>query len=388
MNEITLTLVVYTGTAVAMAALGWRVSAREERELAAGKPTLPFWSWEIVMAMLIFIVVSSCRWLLSWDYNMYYNYYVSMQSLGEYSRDNFEPGFSLITLMMARSGFHFAFYFCFWAVTQVLLLFYALRHRKVLLPWLALVVFLGPYYIFWMGFIRQSVVEALFVLMIELIVRRKFWIYLLLCLVAISIHKMSVLLIPLYFVPLIPVRFKVRRWMPFAPLALCIALGSYPQWIKWLFDSIGQFAQVLGYDHYYRLFSSHNLEYAFRFVMGPARLCPLVCCLVVIWYYPAMRKTFSGDTLLSPTYRFSLVYMCYINLFANTTQYLTRPGELMRTCFVVMVCYGFHYLWQQRKWLPFAIMSLCSFYYIYYELYKFYLHRGSIFVPELYRTFF
>lgn len=388
MNDITLSLVVYTATAVVMAALGWTVSNREQRGLVNGKQELPFWSWEIVLAMLIYVVVSSCRWLLSWDYNMYYNYFVSMQSLGEFSRENFEPGFSLLTLLMARSGMHFAFYFCFWAVVQVLLLFYSLRHRKALLPWLALCVFLGPYYIFWMGFIRQSVVEALFVLMIELIVRRKFWIYLLLSLVAMSIHKMSVLLIPLYFVPLIPVRFKAGRWLAFVPLVLCIVLGSFPQWIRWLFDSIGQFAQVMGYDHYYRLFSSHNLEYAFRFVKGPARLCPLMCFLVVIWYYPAMKKAFSGDRLLSPTFRFSLVYMCYINLFANTTQYLTRPGELMRTCFVVMVCYGFHYLWQQRKWLPLAVMSLCSFYYIYYEMYKFYLHRGSIFVPELYRTFF
>jgi len=175
--------------------------------------------------------------------------------------------------------------------------------------------------------------------------------------------------------------------MPFTLIALFIALGSYPQWIRSLFDSIGQFAAVLGYDHYYRLFSSHNLEYAFRFVMGPARLCPLVCCLVVVWYYPAMKKTFAGDRLLSPTYRFTLVYMCYINLFANTTQYLTRPGELMRTCFVVMVCYGFHYLWRERKWLPLALMSACSFYYVYYEVYKAWTHGGSIFVPELYHTF-
>ena len=96
---------------------------------------------------------------------------------------------------------------------------------------------------------------------------------------------------------------------------------------------------------------------------------------------------FSGDKLLSPTYKFSLIYMGYINLFANTTQYLSRPGELMRTCFVILVCYGFHYLWRERKWLPLAVMSLCSFYYVYYEIYKFYLNGGSIFVPELYHTF-
>ena len=175
--------------------------------------------------------------------------------------------------------------------------------------------------------------------------------------------------------------------MPFALIALCIALGSFPQWIRWIFDRIGQFAEVLGYGHYHRLFASHNLEYAFRSVIGPARLMPLISCLAMIWFYPAIKEMFNGDRYLSAIYRFSIVYMAYINLFANTTQYLTRPGELMRTCFVVMVCYGFHYLWRERKWLPLALMSLCSFYYIYYELYKFYLNGGSIFVPELYHTF-
>lgn len=388
MKDIALTLIVYTCTAGLMAALGWHVSRREQRVMAAGGAELPLWSWEIILAMFVYVAVSAARWMTSWDYNMYYNYFVSMQSLGEYSRENFEPGFTGLTLLMARSGLHFALYFAFWAIAQILLLFYALRHRKVLLPWLALCVFLGPYYIFWMGFVRQAVVEALFVLMIELIVRRKFWLYLLLTVVAVMLHKMAVLLLPLYLVPLIPLRFKVRRWMPMAFIALCIAVGSYPHWIRVLFDQLGQLAGVLGYDHYYRLFTSHNLEYAFRHVMGPSRLCPLLCCLVAIWYYPEMRSTtFAGDKLLSPTYRFALVYMGYINVFANTTQYLTRPGELMRTCFVVMVCYTMHHLWRQRRWLPFALMALCSYYYVYYEVFKAWHVRGSIYVPELYHTF-
>lgn len=390
MNDIILTLIVYPGMTALMAALGWHVSHRERVAVAAGGSAqqLPFGAWEMILAMLLYVAVSAARWLTSWDYNMYYNYFVSMQSLGEYSRENFEPGFTGLTMLMARSGMHFAIYFAFWATAQIVLIFYALRHRKVLLPWLALCVFLGPYYIFWMGFVRQSVVEALFLLMIELIVRRKFWIYFALCVVAVMLHKMAVLLLPLYFVPLIPFRFKVRRWMPLAFIGICVVLGSYPIWIRTLFDQLGQLAGVLGYDHYYRLFSSHNVEYAFRPVMGPARLCPLVCCLVSIWYYFEMRDTtYAGDKLLSPTFRFSLLYMGYISLFINTTQYLTRPGELMRTCFVVMVCYTMNHLWRKRHWIPFALMAVCSYYYVFYEVYKVWRSGGSIFIPELYHTF-
>ncbi|MBR0492318.1 MAG: EpsG family protein [Muribaculaceae bacterium] len=381
-----LSLVVYTCTALVMAWLGWHVGQREQHAIAAGGKQLSLLSWEILASILIYVVVSALRWQTSWDYNMYYNHYVAMQSLGEYSRENFEPGFSLVTHVFGKAGMHFAFYFAFWALVQIVLLFYALRQRKVLLPWLALCIFLGPYYIFWMGFIRQSVVEALFVVMVELIVRRKFWWYLLLSLVAVSIHKMCVLFIPLYVIPLIPAS-KAKRWLPFALLALCIALGSFPQWIRWIFDRIGQMAEVMGYGHYHRLFMSHNLEYAFRSVIGPARLFPLLSCLAMIWFYPGIKSMFEGDKYLSATYRFALVYMGYINLFANTTQYLARPGELMRTCFVIMLCYLLYYLWRKRLWWAFAVIAVSNFYYVYYEIAKSVMIGGSIYQPELYHTF-
>ena len=384
-----LSLIVYSGTAAVMAWLGWHVGNREQKRLTSGAGELPFLAWEMVVAMLVYIVVASCRWLTSWDYNMYYSYYISMQSLGIFSRENFEPGFALITKGMARAGCHFAIYFAFWAIAQILLLFYAFRHRKVLLPWLALCVFLGPYFIFWMGFIRQSVVEALFVLMVELIVRRKFWYYMLLSLVAISLHKMCVVFIPLYFIPLIriPAWGNVRRWLPLALIILCFVLGSYPQWIKWTFDRIGSVFELLGYGHYYRLFINHHMEYSFRPVMGPARLCPLLTSFMIIFYWPAIRNKFSTDKYLPALYRFAVVYMAYINLFANTTQYLTRPGELMRSVFLVMTCFLLHYLWKQRKWIPFAAVAFFNFYYVYYEIAKFALYGGSIYVPEMYHTF-
>ena len=382
-----LSLLVYTGSAAILAWLGWHVGYREQQRLARGAGELPFLSWEILLAMLIYVVVASCRWLTSWDYNMYYSYFISMQSIGKFSRQNFEPGFALITVGMARAGCHFALYFAFWAIAQVLMLYYAFRHRKVLLPWLALCVFMGPYFIFWMGFVRQSVVEALFVLMVELIVRRKFWYYLLLSLVAISIHRMCVLFIPLYLVPLIKVPTKAKRWLPFVLLALCFIMGSYPHWLRWLFDRIGGLADLLGYGHYYRLFMSNNMEYVFRPVMGPARLCPLMTCLMIIWYWPAIKQMFAADKYLPALFRFSVVYMCYINLFANTTQYLTRPGELMRSVFLLMVCVLLHYLWKQRRWLPFAAAAFFNFYYVYYEIAKAFITPSSIYVPELYHTF-
>ena len=369
-----------------MAWLGWHVNRREHRLMAQGGAELPFASWEILMAMLIYVAVSSVRWLTSWDYNMYYTYYVSMQSVGDFSRENFEPGFALVTNAMAKSGLHFAFYFGFWAALQIVLLYYALRHRKFLLPWIGLCVMLGPYYIQWMNSIRQTVLECLLVAMVELIIRRKFWIYLILTLLTATLHKMAVLLIPVYFVPLIPVR-GIKRWMVFALLALCVVVGEFPQWIQWVFSSIGSLADYMGYGHYYRLFTSQNATYLFSKWNGPARAVPFVSCLIMVWYYPAIKQRFNGDAFLSAIYRFSLIHIAYLNIFANTTLYLRRPGDLFRATFLVMVCYTLHYLWRERKWLPFAAMALLNFYFVFFDMVKATIHPASVTFPEFYRTF-
>lgn len=384
-----LSLIVYIGSAAVMAWLGWHVGHREQRRLALDKSAgeLPVYSWEIVAAIIFYVAVSSVRWLTSWDYNMYYGYFVSMQSLGEYSRENFEPGFVFLTNALARSGFHFAAYFGFWAALQICLLYYSLRHRKVLLPWIALCIFLGPYYIQWMNTIRQTVIECLFVIMVELIVRRRFWLYVALSLAAMLIHRMSVLLIPLYFVPLIRVRYLNNRWLMCGLLALCAVLGQFPQWIQWLFERLGEFAGLLGYGHYYRLFSNHNLEYVFRIWTGPARLFPLISAMMMVWYYPAIMRMFKGDAFIAAIYRFSILHIAFLNVFANTTLYLRRPGDLLRGVFLVMVCYTLLTLWRERRWLPFSIMAFLNFYYIFYELFKVAIAPAGTYFPQMYHTF-
>ena len=378
-------LIVYCGTATMMALLGWHVNQREQRAMASGGTVLPLHSWEIVTAVLLYITISSVRWLTSWDYSMYYDYYVSMQSLGDFSRENFEPGFHYISSMMAQMGMHYAAFFGFWAMLHIVLLTYALRHRKVLLPWIALCLFLGPYYIWWMSTIRQAIIECLLVVLIELIVRRRFWLYCLISIVAMLIHKMAILLIPLYFVPLIPVR-GAKRWLPYALLVACVVLGSFPQWIKWCFDQVGQLFALVGYGHYYRLFNT-DVTYAFRPVIGPARLFPLLTGCIIIWYYPSIKRMFSSDLGLSALFRFSLLHLGYLNLMGNTTQYLSRPGDLMRCCFLVMISYTMCYLWRARKWVALAAIAAINFYYIFYELHKAVTIRGSIYTPELYQTF-
>lgn len=380
-----LSLTVYTGTAVVMAMLGWHVSQREQRRLSQGGTELPFLSWEIVTALLIYIAVSSARWLTSWDYNMYYSYYVSLQSLNDFSRENFEPGFHAVTWAMGRLGLSYVFYFAFWATLHIVLLYYALRHHKFLLPWVALCIFLGPYYVQWMSTLRQAVVECLLVVMVGLIVHRKFWIYLLLTLLAMTIHKMAVLLLPLYLVPLVKVRWG-GRWLPYALLGLCVVLGSFPQWIQWCFDQAGHLFSMVGYGHYYRLFSTDS-HFAFRFVMGPTRLCPLLTGIMIIWLYPAMRRMFASDWLLPAAYRFMLLGLGYLNLMGNTTQYLSRPGDLTRGLALVMTCYAMCLVWRQRRWMALAALCALNFYYIYYEIFKAVAYGGSIYTPELYHTF-
>ena len=105
------------------------------------------------------------------------------------------------------------------------------------------------------------------------------------------------------------------------------------------------------------------------------------------WYYPAIMRMFKGDAFIAAVYRFSLLHIAFLNVFANTTLYLRRPGDLLRAVFMVMVCYTLLYLWREKKWIPFAAMAFLNFYFIFYELIKVALAPSNLYFPQMYHTF-
>ena len=342
--------IVYTALALVLALLGWHVSRREQRRLTAGGAELPFYSWEIVLSLLIFAVVAGLRWQTGYDQVMYLANYDAMKSLGMYSREDFEIGFSFITCLFAHAGAHPFFYFSFWALLQIGLIYFALRHYKALLPWLALALVLGPYFMRWMGILRQSLIECLFVALAELIVKRKFWLFLVIVLLAATIHKMSLLMLPLYFVPKIRLHWVNRRLLILV-LAFCVLLSISSGWILMALQSVRAALDWMGYGYYLDVMKT-NPMFSFRTLgWGPQRVALLALDVMIIWFYPSMKRHFGDNPLFRVWFMFAFIFMCYSNLMANTTFFVLRPGEIMIAFVLVMTASLLCYLFQVHRYV-------------------------------------
>ena len=118
-----LSLIVYSLTGAVLFFLGWHVNEREQRLLLQEGKELPFYSWEIMLSVLLFSIVAGARYHTGYDHAMYLDQYLHLQQTGDFSRDNFEYGFEGISRLFAIFNIHYFFYFAFWALLQIGLLY-------------------------------------------------------------------------------------------------------------------------------------------------------------------------------------------------------------------------------------------------------------------------
>ena len=150
-----LSLLVYSLTGAVLFFLGWHVNKREQQSLLHSGTTLPFYSWEILLSLLVFSVIAGARYHTGYDHAMYLDQYLHLQETGDFSRHNFEYGFEWISRFFAWCEIHFFFYFGFWALLQIGFLYFGLRHHKHLLCWVGLGIMCGSYFLGWMNSVRQ-----------------------------------------------------------------------------------------------------------------------------------------------------------------------------------------------------------------------------------------
>ena len=98
-----LSLLVYSLTGVALFLLGLHVNGREQRLMLETGKRLPFYSWEILLSMLLFAIVAGARYHTGYDHAMYLDQYQHLLKAGEFSRHNFEYGFEWISKIFACS---------------------------------------------------------------------------------------------------------------------------------------------------------------------------------------------------------------------------------------------------------------------------------------------
>ena len=356
-----LSLLVYSLTGAALFFLGWHVNKREQQlQLKCGKQ-LPFYSWEILLSLLIFAVIAGARYHTGYDHAMYLDQYLHLQKTGDFSRHNFEYGFEWLSRLFAWFNIHYFFYFAFWALLQIGFLYFGLRKHKYLLCWVGLGIMCGTYFLEWMNSMRQSVIVCLFVALVPLIKDRKLLPYVVIVLISTLIHKSALFLIPVYFLAYINLdKIIPSKWILLSVFAVFVLLGIKPFWIDW-FTNYQWFLDLTVYENYVNL-DDPNVADKFRIInWGPSRIAILCGNLLTIWFYPELKAHFKDDKLFPYFFTLAFVGMCINNLLVNTTHFILRPTEYFTIFCLIMGAYLMTYLSRTRNYYCWVIAFFVLF---------------------------
>ncbi len=377
-------ILVYSSVSLLLFVLGWHVNHREQQlKLKTPDKELPFWSWEIVLSIIIVTLMMGLRFKTGNDYEMYLKQFQHVRETGEFARADFEIGFYWITRIFADSGLHYAYYFAFWALVQVLALYFGLRHHKHLLPWVGMILILGPYGFNWITFMRQWTVAAILVAIIPFIEKRKFIPYLIVTILAITIHRSAWILLIVYFVPLIKFKGDSPKW-PLLIFGVCVVLGVYPLWFK-IFRFVPNLLDLIGYHKYgHHLIDVCNGQ--FRGIgWGPLHLISLLSSIIFIYLYPKIKLYYSQDKLLPIFYILALVGTSYENLMMNTHHAMLRPAEYLYIFIVIMLAYCVAYFIANKRYMKAAICCAVPCMYLIIDIIK--VSNGTEKFPSLFYYF-
>lgn len=365
-----LSIFVYTLTGIALYFLGKSASSRDSRNYLCKRKN-KFWYPEVIWIIIIFVFIAAFRFKVGSDYGSYARQYISLQNFGSYDRKTFEIGFTYISELFAKNGFHFCLFFGFWAFLQIFLLYYGLKDRKFLYPYIGLSIMLTPFFIEWMNGMRQCVVCCLFVYLSIFIKDKKFIPYCIGIFFGSLIHKSALLLLPVYFIPFNHIHITNRK-LNICILLLCTILGNIPTWYHSLTFATN-ISNLLGYDFYSE--TMDELVTTNRdMTWGPIRIMLLFTNILIIWHYPKIKKLFKSDNMINIYFTLFFIGVCLDNLLVMAGIIFSRPAMYFTTFGLIMTAYtlcGLHKLKNKRSFYFFATITLS---YIYMALLKLYLN--------------
>lgn len=373
--------IVYTSTALILYILGNIATHKDTHQLQSTGTHTSFWSVEILLSILIFTLIAGLRYNVGVDYPFYLSEYISLQEYGHTHRKTYEQGYYFITKLLADADLHFFFFFAFWAALQISLIYYALRNRKFLLPYIGLFIMLSSFFLDWMNGIRQAVAECFFIYSICFIKERKLIPYIIIILLASLIHKSAIILLPFYFILYKPIKWATPKI--YIPIFIaCIIIGNTPTWIS-VVTKLEQFLILLGYQNYVANFQEifSNLQ---SFNWGPRRISVVLANLIILAQYSNMRQFYSNDDYLPRYFLLFFLGICLYNLFANTSLEFLRPVAYFTIFTLPMAAYCAAYLRKTNKISLYCILlaSMCS--YIYFSILSVTSDNNTI----LYKFFF
>jgi|LSQX01.3.fsa_nt_gb hypothetical protein len=274
-------IIVYSLMGFSLFGLG-QVAAKREQIYIAKNKNLPFFTWEILFSLLIFAFFSGVRWNVGVDHLSYLSYYNELLNKRQFLSREMEPGFLFISKIFASLNIHFTVYFAFLAFLQIFFVYYAVKNERYLMPFLGMLILLGPQYLSWMNGIRQMLAATIFVFSIQYISKRRLIPYIICILLATSIHKSAILLLIFYFIP--QRDYFKNRYMNIALVILTLIIGSSPTFMNKM-TPFANILELIGFERYAERFDI-MLNYEREMALGPRRLSIIFLNILNVWYAP------------------------------------------------------------------------------------------------------
>lgn len=297
--------------------------------------------WETWFPIIFFSIIFGLRYDVGTDHLAYLESYQTGIGIERY-----EYIFQYITILFRSNNLHFFWYFFLWAFIQLFSVYYALKDEKYLIPYIAISLMMGQYFIHWMNGIRQDLAACIFFYSIVFIAERKLIKYILCCAIAFGFHKSALILVPLYPILALGKNLTFNRFFQFIVLTIAFGVAiTNRDYLSELFPVIDFFARQMEYDVY----SENVIEsYTDKTNAGngmSVRILFLIN-LLIIYYSPKLKEKFQNN-------KFTIYYNLYfwgavLQLFFINNLLLARPFRFFRLFNMLMIAYLLYYLIKPR----------------------------------------
>jgi hypothetical protein len=311
------------------------VAAKRKRLDLKREVLTPFWTWEVLFALIIVALISGIRWNVGTDYLGYLRFYQDLFRGWELEREGLEIGFVYFSKFFANLKMHFVIYFSLCALFQFLLVFYAFKNERQLYPYLGIIVIFGGQYLMWLNGMRQALAACIFVFSIKFILKRELIKYLAIIIFAVLFHQSAIILIIFYFIPVH--NYFRNEYISISLIFVSIIVGQNPNWLL-ANENLSKIIGFVGYDNYAVNLLSIIVDRSKEMAVGPRRIIMIIQSIfVVLGFYKLYRRTYSKEILIY--FNMALIGVLHFNLFANAGSLFLRPTYYFSIFMPIVVSY-------------------------------------------------
>lgn len=248
----------------------------------------------------------------------------------------------------------------FLAFLEYSFFFKTFKKRSFLLPYLGVILILGPFFLSWMNGIRQTIASCIFVLAMQLLVDKKrlIW-YLLLIGLATLFHKSALILLPFIF--FVNYNHQPNKMLLICILAVCFFLGRlsfFSGYLQYLEDIL-PFLNYSNYSESLETFVEDSADINF----GVRSMMALLSFVIVIMYSDNLFKSFRNDRFFKVSFLMSFVYACLFLLTFSMNSIFKRPMLYMMPFVLICQAYSLFLMRRRKHHILFmiSIMVFCSY---------------------------